>query len=359
MKINKLLAIIFTLNILFVSCNDTDEIIFTGEGANFKNGLLISGEGSGAGSGSVSFISNDFSVQTNQIFKTINNEDLGTFLQSIAFDDENAYISVDNAATITVVDRYTFVEKAKIQNGLDHPRYMVIVDGIGYSTNWGSTGSETDDYIAVIDLSSHTVTSTIPVGNGPEQIVANNDKLYISHKGAFTTNNIVTVIDIPTKEKTEITVKDNPDELFFDASNNLIVLCEGNVVADYSNWPEVTIISQTPGSISTIDTTTNSVTSELVFSEGDHPSSLVKNQNNWYYSIGSKIYKIAAGATELPTSEIIDVESLYGMAVKNNTLFTLNASFTKLSELSVYNLSSKEKTNSFNVSLGASKIYFN
>lgn len=358
MKINKLLQL-FAFAIIFVSCNENDNDIFIGEGANFKNGILISGEGSSAGSGSVSFISNDFSVQTNEIYKTINNEVLGTFLQSIAFDDERAYISVDNAATITVVDRYTFEEKGKIQTGLDHPRYLTVVDGIGYSTNWGSIASETDDYIAVIDMITFTVTKTIPVGNGPERIIEKDGKLYVSHKGAFTTNNIITVIDIATSATTEITVKDNPDEIFFDQSGNLIVLSEGNVVADYSDWPNVIILSQTPASIATIDTNSNTISSELIFAEGEHPSLFVKDGSNWYYALSNKIYKLSQGDSALPNTEEIDAGSLYGMAVKNNKLITVNASFSKLSELSVYDLSSKEITNTFNVALGASKIYFN
>ncbi|WP_139959477.1 YncE family protein [Flavicella sediminum] len=358
MKINKLILQSLVLAVLFISCND-NEVLFNGEGASYKNGILISGEGSSAGTGSVSFISNDFSVQANQIFKTINNEELGTYLQSIAFDDENAYISVDNAATITVVDRYTFEEKGKIITGLDHPRYMTVVDGIGYSTNWGSTGSETDDYIAVIDLSTFEVTSTIPVGNGPERIIEKDGNLYVSHQGAFTTNNIVSVINIDTESIVEITVNDNPDEIFFDNAGDLIVLSAGNVVADYSNWPEVTILSQTPGSIARINTASNTITSELTFAEGDHPKLLVENDNNFYYSVGNKIYKIAANSAELSDTPILEVESIYSMAIKNNKLFSVNASYSKLSKLSVFDLSTKEETNTFNVALAASKIYFN
>lgn len=357
MKINKLAITLLVTSIIFVSCTDNEDI-FTPEGS-YAEGILISGEGSGANSGTISFVSNDFSFASNFVYKTVNNSDLGIYLQSMAFDETNAYISVDNTSTITAVNRYTFVEAGKIQTGLDHPRYMTVVDGIGYSTNWGSPKSETDDYIAVIDLSTFKVTSTIPVDYGPERIVAKNGKLYVSHLGGFGTNNIVSVIDIQSKVVTEITVDDNPDELFFDDSNNLVVLCSGNVVNDYSNWPTVILISQTPASITKINTSTNTIASKLAFPTGDHPSLLVHNGNTLYYYLKSKVYTTTSTATELPTSATIETGAIYGMEVRNNQFFTVNSSFSKLSELSVYDLTSKEKTNTFNVALGASKIYFN
>jgi hypothetical protein len=362
MRITKLLFKTLLLSLVFVSCGEDsiEEIIdqelpiIDGK-ISFKNGILISGEGSGAGSGSVSFLSEDFTVLSNQIYYSINNEQLGTFLQSLAFDEERAFISVDNAATITVVERESFVEIAKIQEGLNHPRYMTVVDGIGYSTNWGSTSSESDDFIAVIDLENYVVTETIAVGNGPERIVSKNGKLYVSHKGAFTTNNVVTVIDIESKSTLEITVKDNPDELYFDSEGNLVVLSEGRTLYDI-NW---SVTGHTLAAISKIDVSTETVISEVVFPDTKHPSALVIDENKFYYYVSSSIYKMDASATTLPESSFLESGYIYNFNIKNNQLFTLSASFTKLSELSVYDLSTKEETNSFNVALGASKIYFN
>lgn len=354
MKFNKLFLQLFTLAVLLISCNDNDDDnLFVGDGASFENGILISGEGSGAGTGSISFISNDFSVQTNQIFKTINNEELGTFLQSIAFDDENAYISVDNAATITVVDRYTFEEKGKIQSGLDHPRYMVAVDGIGYSTNWGTGtfgNNIDDDYIAVIDIENLTVLKTIPVSVGPERILEKNGKLYITHKGAYGTNNIISIIDIETEIISEITVSDDPDEMFFDETNNLWILSSGRAA-----WTG----NESKGSIHKINTTSNTISKTFDLDITEHPDLMTYSDGKIYYFLNNLVYEMESTATELPTSSLLDSGYIYGMAINNNKLFTLNASFSKLSELSVYEISTKEKTNSFNISLGASKIYFN
>ena len=112
---------------------------------------------------------------------------------------------------------------------------MTVVGDKGYSTNWGSTSVDTDDFVAVIDLNSNAVIQKIPVALGPERIVENDGKLYVSHKGAWSTNNLVSVIDIATENVAEVTVGDNPDELFFDANGILYVLSEGRIIYD-EDW---------------------------------------------------------------------------------------------------------------------------
>lgn len=352
MKINKLIINALIFGILTTSCSEDTMEITQGD---YQGGLLISGEGSGAGTGSVSHVTEDLSNGTNFIYKTVNDKELGTFLQSMAFSEENAYIIVDNAHSITVVDRYTFQEITVINENLEHPRYMTVVDDIGYATNWGSTADSNDDYIAVLDLTTNTVIKTIPVGMGPERIIAYENKLYVSHKGAFGTNNIISVLNTDNDTVTEIVVGDRPDELFFDENNILYVLSEGQTIYD-ADW---NVTGHTTASISKINTTTQAILNTWSFNEGEHPSLFAMNGNNLYYFLDTGVYSFDKEATELPESSSIETGYIYGMAVKKNRLFTLQSSFTALSELYVYNLSSGTETGNIKVALGASKIYFN
>ncbi|KJD33266.1 cell surface protein [Tamlana sedimentorum] len=356
MKINKLLTSIFILSILcFTSCSEDDTD--SEPRGDYENGILISGEGSpSTGTGSVSFVSNDFTVAENLIYKTVNNVELGTFLQSMAFDDDNAYLVVDNANTVTVVDRYTFEYKGEISTDLELPRFMVVADNKGYITNWGSTSDDTDDFVAVIDLATYTVEKTISVGNGPERIVESNGKLYVSHKGAYTTNNIISVINIEDDSVTEIEVKDNPDELAFNSSGDLVVLSEGRTIYD-ANW---NVIGHTLASISTIDTSSLAVDQEVVFAEGDHPSLMVIDNETIYYALSGSIYEIGVTDTALSSTSIFTAEGyLYGMEVEDDNIYLLNANFSDLSTLNVYSLETSEQVSTQSVALGASKIYFN
>lgn len=353
MKINKLLSLLLLATILFASCEKDSADLPKGD---YENGVLISGEGSGAGTGSVSFVSDDFVTSENLIYKTVNNEELGTYVQSMAFSNDNAYIVVDNQNTVTVVDRYTFEKLGFINTGLILPRFMTVVGNKGYVTNWGSTLSDTDDFIAVVNLETYEVEGTISVGNGPERIIENNGKLYVSHKGAYTTNNVISVIDIDSEEVIEITVKDNPDELFFNNLGELVVLSSGRTIYD-TDW---SVIGTTLASISMIDITTLEITNELVFAEGEQPSLMVFENGAIYYNIGNSVYAINESATSLSSTSIVETEGfLYGLEVEGDNLYTLDASFSDASKLNIYSISSGSVSITKVVAIGASKIYFN
>ena len=81
--------------------------------------------------------------------------------------------------------------------------------------------------------------------------------------------------------------------------------------------------------------------------------------NNLFYFLGTGIFSFDKADTSLPESSTIETGYIYGMSVKNNRLFTLQSSFTALSELHAYNLNSGAETGNIKVALGASKIYFN
>lgn len=356
MKITKLLGILFLGGILFTSCSD-DEAPSSPK-IDYGNGILISGEGTESVSGSVTFVSNDLSVVENTIYKKVNDTEFGEYVQSIAFDSDRAYIVADNQNTVTVVDKNTFEKEGTITTGLSKPRYMTVVGNKGYVTNWGATDNESDDFVAIVDLNSLEVEGTVDVALGPERIIAKNGKLYVSHQGAFGSNNKVVVIDIATKSVVkEIVVKDRPDELYLDSLGNLVVLSQGKTIYD-ENW---NVIEKTLAAISFINTASNEVVSELVFNEGEQPSQMVLDGNDIYYNLGNSIYKTDVNATTLPTTEFLatDAGYLYGLGVRNNEVFILDANFSGNSKLDIYDLSGKIKKDTKEVALGASKIYFN
>ena len=350
MKISKFLLSLFILSIIFVSCDDDDDPVLPK--GDYENGIIVSGEG--GATGSIYYVSDDYSTSESLIYKNVNGADLGVYLQSISFDENYAYIIVDNQHTITVVDRYTFEKVGTITTGLKKPRYMAISGDKGYVTNWGegAWGADVDDdYIAVVDLNTLEVTSTISVSIGVERIIENNGKLYVSHQGGNGVNNIISVIDIATEAVIEITVKDKPDELLFDNSGNLVVLSQG-----------VKYGVETVAAISKIDISTNTVVSEIVFADGVHPSTLIKDATNLYYNIGSKVYEVSQSATTLPTSELLDsaVTTFYGMAVNNGELFVLDVKdYASESDIKVFDMDTKTNTQTISGPINASKIYFN
>ena len=359
MNLKKQIFKILLLSLIFVSCtdNDTSEI---DNSKRYEDGFLISAEGNfQAKDGSISYVSNDYSNTSNFIYKSANGAQLGGLIQSVAFNEDKAYVVLNDVNTLVVVDKFTLVKKRVITEGLGNPRYMTVVGDKGYVTNWGDGNDETDDFIAIIDLVLNKFVGTIPVENGPERIVAKGDKLYVSHQGAFGSNNIISVIDTASSNSVStITVKDNPDEMFFISTGELVVLSQGKPLG-YGGPPNYEVTSNTTSAISFIDVTTNSVEREIEFIENTSASLLAYSDNKLYYymSSTSKVYEIEQNATALAT-EGVDVGSVYGMNVHEGKLYTLKYAFQDLSQLDVINFTTKANLYSTAVGLGASKIYF-
>lgn len=351
----KIILSILAISLLTFSCtSDDDDIQVVEPLGAYENGVLISGEGSGTVSGSVSYLSSDLTTTENQIYFNVNNETLGVYFQSIGFNGNLAYLVLDNG-TITIVNRYTFEKENTISSGLNVPRYITFSNGKGYVSNWGDGMDSTDDYIAVVDLATNTVENTISVGEGPEQIVVNGNKLYVSHKGGWGMNNIISVINTNDNTVSTITVNDKPDEMIINDEGDLVVLSEGANL--YWQSPPV----ETSASITKIDMSDDSIISTLTFADGVHPSLMTYNNGTLYYVASDNVYSLTDGASSLPTSSIISLTTgyVYGMAVKNNSLYVTDADFSGLSELLIYDLSTMNQTGTYDVALGASKIYFN
>jgi len=344
-----------TIGLVLTSCSDDDDTIFLSD-ESYENGILISHEGNGTVSGSVSFISNDLGDSQGDIYNKVNKENLGIYQQSIGFKDNLAFIVVDNANSITVVNRKTFEKVGSITTGLKTPRYITFFNNKGYVTNWGDTLSETDDFIAIVNLENYTVeATTIPVSEGPEQIVEKNGILYVSHKGGLGTNNIVTLINGMDNTTEELEVGDTPDEMIFDEAGNLWVLSEGITVYGEGG----AVLDQTPGALVKINTTTNEVETTINFTGTDQPTLMAYEGGVIYYHMDSKVYAMSETSTTLPDTAIVE-GSFYGMAVQNNILYTVDAkNFASEGTLKIFDLSNNEETNSFSVGVVPSKIYFN
>jgi hypothetical protein len=230
---------------------------------------------------------------------------------------------------------------------------MAVFDNKGYVTNWGTENA----FVAVVNLDTNLVEETINVSTGPERIIAHNGNLYVSHKGGFGSNNVISVININSKAIQEITVDDKPDEMYNSDSNNLIVLCEGNTLFD-DQW---NVVGNTEGSITTISTENNEIVSEIDFTVGEHPSLLVIHNNNLYYALNGSLYSISENATSLSSDALFTSTGfLYGFNIsEDDKIFMIDANFSDLSTLNVYNLNDKSLIDTKSIAIGASKIYFN
>ncbi|MET7027789.1 DUF5074 domain-containing protein [Sediminicola luteus] len=353
MKSTSILTAILMLGLLMGSCsNDDSETPQEPLGA-YESGILVSNEGPfGNGTGTVTFISNDLTITESSLYNKVNGEDLGNIVQSIGFDRDQAYIVANNSNKITVVNRYTFEKLGSITEGLDNPRYFASANNTGYVTNWGDPFDETDDYVAIINLQNFTVEGTIPVVLGPEDIVVQDNTIYVAHQGAYGQNNKITVIDANSNAILEtLTVGDVPNSLVLDTQGNLWVLSGGN--PSYTN-------NETAGILTKINSASNSIVNTWEFQSTDHPGLLCTDGVDLYFQLNGAIYKMNSSDTTLPSGPKFGGVSFYTMAVGDGKLYGTDAKdFASQGTLTVYDLSSNSAIKTLNTGIIPGGIYFN
>ncbi len=327
------LATTFLLTVLILnSCsNNDDPKLPLGD---YENGYFIVNEGPFQnGSGTITFVGDDGAVSQN-IYKTVNNEDLGNIVNSMTLGNNNAYIVVNNSNKIIVTNKYSMKKIATIEgDDINNPRQFVIQGDTGYVTNWGDPFNPSDDFIALIDLSTNTVFNTISVGEGPEDMIISNSKIYVNLQGGFDFNNKVVVIDTNTNTvETTITVGDVPNSLIDDGFGNIWVLCEGIPV-----WTG----NETAGSLYKINTGNFNI-SNFNFDLTGHPTLLNYESGNLYFNLNGKIFGMNTDSNEIPTESINGLDGFYySMQVSNNELFAADAKdFSSEGTLKVFNIGS-------------------
>jgi YVTN family beta-propeller protein len=353
-KLNKLFLAVIVSSAFFASCSSDDDNTPAVARGNYDGGLFIVNEGNnGTTNGTISFLSSDLKIENN-VFTLVNSDKIsGDTPQSIGINGDFAYIITNGSNKIELVNRFTFKSIATITTGLNNPRFIAFANGKGYVTNWGEPGSPTDDYVAVLDLTTNTVTSKIPVAEGPEKIIQNDAKLYVAHKGGWNQGNSLTIISAVTNTVTSnFTVGDVPSSLVKD-NGTLYILCDGKPF-----YADV----ETAGKIVKLNLSTNTITSTINFPEKTHPGFLDIENSKLYYTIGTDVYSTAVSATTLPAASIFKaskVTNLYGFAVKNNQIYLADAvNYSDDGDIYIYSLTGT-LSNTFGVGITPNGFYFN
>lgn len=322
MKISKLAILALSITFLLSSCTKEEAPKDIPLGSYDNGALILNQGGFGSSNASISYLSRDFNIFQNDIFNLVNpTETLGDVAQDLAFNGQFAYIVINNSNKIEIVNRYTLKRIGAITTGLNNPRYIAFFNGNAYVTNWGNGGSTSDDFVAVINLLTNTVTATIPVVEGPEKIVAENNNLYVAHAGGYGYGNSISVINpLSNTVSASIPVGDVPNSMM-ESNGILVVSCGGKPV----HAP-----TQTGGKIVKINLLNNAVISTLTFGLTSHPQNLTIDNNIIYYTLDASIYTTTLAATTLPTTPLFSVPpqgvyGIYSFEVENNTIYVGDA----------------------------------
>lgn len=322
-KLNQFLLTGIALTSLFMtSCSSDDDSSNENPiSGDFAKGVFILNEGNmGSANATVSFLGENGVLQ-NDIFQAVNGQLLGDTAQSIYIEEDKAYIVLSGSGTIEVVNAHTFEKLGTISTGLSMPRYILVEDGKGYVSNWGNPADANDDFIAVVNLNNYTVQTTIPVAEGPERMEEINGKIYVAHAGGWNTGNTLSVINRNTNSvSSTITVGDIPTSIE-EENGKIYVLCGGKPA-----WTQ----DETLGGLYIINSATNAIENVLNFAAGEHPSNLVEEDNQLFYTIDDKVFKTNLNPTNLPTSSFLTMSAhgifgAYGFDVNDGKIYVGDA----------------------------------
>lgn len=322
MKFSKLVLATIAGSLFLASCSSDNDDNQQPLGSYDKGVLILNQGGYGHGDASISYLSEDFVTQQNNVFALVNpTVTLGDTGQDIGLINDKAFIVLNHSNKIEVVNRYTMAHIATITTGLANPRYITFANGKGYVTNWGDAVNSNDDFIAVLNLTTYEVSSTISVAEGPERIVANNNKLYVAHAGGYGYGNTISVINAATNALiTTVAVGDVPNSLEIEG-NSLYVICGGK-----PSWSG----TETAGKFVKINLSNNTVSSFIDFPAATHPSNLDVVDDSFFYTVDADIFKSTLSATVLPTTELFSttaqgVYGVYSLAIHDNTIYVGDA----------------------------------
>lgn len=350
----KLFSLVLTFALgafLLSSCDENDP----GSELKGEKGVYIINEGAfNANNGTISFYNEETGTVTQSYFESVNGRPLGDIVQSMTVADEKAFIVVNNSQKVEIVDMEDF-GSLKTLTGIDYPRYAINIDDQKVYLSNGSFAGQ----VYVIDMASLSITDTIEVGYGPENMIKYGDKVYVANSGGWTSDNKVSVLDTKTNTKIkDIEVGDNPTDIDIDKNGNIWVLCKGKVV--YNSQPPYDILEQTTSSLVVIDPNTNQVTKTIEISETQHPTRLAMGKNGEFlYYVTDATYKMSVDATTIPTEKFIDV-AFYGLEVHPVTgeIFGFHSpTFGQAGKLSIYSTEGN-LVNELTTGIGPNGAYF-
>ncbi|MCC2548286.1 hypothetical protein LJY25_17690 [Hymenobacter sp. BT175] len=321
------------------------------------NNVFIINEGAyGTPNGAVSLFSKTSkTVVDKNIFTTVNQGALGDVVQSMLVVGQQGYIVVNNSNKVEVVNLTTFKSEKTI-TGLQQPRYMVVAGtNKAYISQWQGSPSAgyTAGKVAVLDLTTNTVTSSINVGVNPEQMLLANGKVYVCNSD----QNTLSVINTATNAvESTITVQDAPRSIVQDNAGNIWVLCSG--ITRYGPAPSFPILSATPANLIKLSAGTLTPTVFPFASGGASGLTLNGNRDQLYYRYRGAVYQMSIGSATLPASPLIR-RSFYGLAVdpRDNTIYGSISPFTTAGKFIRYQPTGAA-IDSFEVNIGPNGFVF-
>lgn len=286
----------------------------------YSQGVFIVNEGPfQTGTGTITFMNRDASQLSEKIFQNANNGlPLGNITQSMNLESTyktDAYIAVNNANKIEVVDISTFDSIQSIEN-IPSPRYIEFGgnDKV-YITSWDNT-------VKVLSTVGYEFFGQINVGVGPEKLMRVAQTIWVLNQGGFDVDSTVSIINTQTDQVIEtIQVYPKPTGIQVDQNGLVWILCSGK------GWNGFPGADDSEAHLLCIDPDSYTVIKDIAFpTSSEHPEKLVINRegDQLFYNFTDGIYRFDIHSNELETSPFIArVGMFYGLGLdrKDNIIY--------------------------------------
>ncbi|MEL6989228.1 MAG: DUF5074 domain-containing protein, partial [Bacteroidota bacterium] len=298
MNLNKLLFLLIIVCLASCEKDTPDEV------GKYEKGIFVINEGPfQSGNGSITYFNPDNNLASQNIFQEENEGlKLGNIAQSMTVARDMAYLLINNAGVIQIVNADDFKDQGQIE-GINQPRNMIVAnDSKAYVSSWGVDGFS--GQVSVVNLNTNGVASNIEVGGGPESMLVVGNELYITKSGGFGRDSLLLIVNTETDLITDtIIVGDNPIGIVKDINNQIWVLSRG-----HSDWVDPSL--STSGRLDKI------VNKEVVASF-DVPNG-ADNLN--ISANGNRLFFTAAGSV---ISHDIDEQSYQGNSIIEQFFYAL------------------------------------
>ena len=244
MMIKRYSLLVVLLVFVTVSCSDTVD----GPDPLETASVFVTNEGNFSdGNGSVTSYDPQAASSQTQAFQNENNRPMAGLVQSSEVSGDRMFLAVNSTDKVEVVNKLTLESLATVEFNAP-PTAVEVVDETAYVTTYNFETQ--NDQVYLFDLSTMEVADdSIEVSSAPRDIVVAGGSLYVSTNSG----NTVEVIDPETNTvERSITVGQGPSQLIVDNEDRIWVACNGRVSYDEST-------EDVPGSVHVLNGQTGEV----------------------------------------------------------------------------------------------------
>jgi hypothetical protein len=287
------------------SCEEEAEPPLTNAG--YSQGVFIMNEGPfQTGTGTVTYMRRDGTGKVESVFQKSNTGlVLGNIVQSMNVDPQNlnrAYIAVNNANKIVVVDVRTFNREEQILN-IELPRYIEFgLNQKAYISCWDNT-------VKIISTVGYEFFGQVSVGTGPEKMKRIGNQIWVLNKGGLAVDSTISIINTGNDQLvTTLEVYPKPTGIEVDENGMVWVLCSGK---GWNGFPDPT---DSEAHLLCIDPSDFSFVMDLPFpGTTEHPEDLAINKegNLLFYTLPDGIYRFDIHGVELEESPFIERSPMF------------------------------------------------